>query len=355
LITLQKKIQILAGILFNIIVRAGSIRKERRIEMNAVSNELSPVLRHVRNATTTPIIIAISLIAASFAGIAEAQTIGDSASIYEFVKEYQQTFNTRDAVALSAFFTEDADVVVGNLLEAKGRQAIENLWRNYWQSKFNRQEPERKGTFTVNSLRKITDDVAMVNLQSVTGGRATSGTELRRRKARGTWVVHRLNGEWLIASVFMMPAETDSVVLGASVETAESLRPHIRKFVKAYEEAYDSHDPYMVTSFFRNDADIIVRNKPLVHGKQAIQEWWSSYFSIPRNFKVIMIIDEIRMITNDVVQVNLTVTGAIPGTENKLQPLRQISANWILVHDIDGWRIAALRVMPGKEDRVIRR
>jgi uncharacterized protein (TIGR02246 family) len=153
----------------------------------------------------------------------------------------------------------------------------------------------------------------------------------------------------------MMPALTDSVVIGASIETAESLRPHIREFVKAYEDAYDSHNPSMVTSFFQNNADIIVRNKPLVHGKQAIQEWWNSYFSTPRNFKVIMIIDEIRTITNDVVQVNLTVTGAIPGAEDKPQPLRQTSANWILVRESGEWRIAALRVLPGKEDRVIRR
>ena len=284
-----------------------------------------------------------------------AQSTKDSTELYKRIQEYQHTFNTRDAAALSEFFTEDADVVVGNLLKVKGRQAIENFWRNYWRSQFNKQEPGRRGTFTVNSLRKITTDVALINLLSVTGGRDTSGTELRTRRARGTWVVHRLDGEWLIASIIMMPALTDSVVIGASIETAESLRPHIREFVKAYEDAYDSHNPSMVTSFFQNNADIIVRNKPLVHGKQAIQEWWNSYFSTPRNFKVIMIIDEIRTITNDVVQVNLTVTGAIPGTEDKPQPLRQTSANWILVRESGEWRIAALRVLPGKEDRVIRR
>ena len=284
-----------------------------------------------------------------------AQSTKDSTELYKRIQEYQHTFNTRDAAALSEFFTEDADVVVGNLLKVKGRQAIENFWRNYWRSQFNKQEPGRRGTFTVNSLRKITTDVALINLLSVTGGRDTSGTELRTRRARGTWVVHRLDGEWLIASIIMMPALTDSVVIGASIETAESLRPHIREFVKAYEDAYDSHNPSMVTSFFQNNADIIVRNKPLVHGKQAIQEWWNSYFSTPRNFKVIMIIDEIRTITNDVVQVNLTVTGAIPGTEDKPQPLRQTSANWILVRESGEWRIAALRVLPGKEDRIIRR
>lgn len=321
-----------------------------------MSAELYKISIFIKNVSVKALALtSIALWITEFSGIAVAQTIEDSTKLHKLVEAYQQTFNTRDAAALSEFFTEDADVVVGNLLEAKGRQAIENLWRNYWRSKFNRQEPGRIGTFTINSFRKITTDVALINLLSVTGGRDNLGTKLRTRKARGTWMVHRLNSEWLIASIFMMPAVTDSVVLGASVETAESLRPHIRAFVRAYEDAYDSHDPSAVTAFFRNDADIIVRNKPLVHGKQAIQEWWSSYFASPRNFKVIMIIDEIRTITNDVVQVNLTVTGAIPGKENKLQPLRQTSANWILVREADGWRIVSLRVLPGKEDRVIRR
>ncbi len=305
--------------------------------------------------TFTTLIIMANVFTSGPSGIAMAQMVEDSASVYGVVEAYQHTFNTRDAVALSKFFTEDAEVVVGNLLKAKGRQAIENLWRDYWRSKFNRQESRRRGTFTINSLRKITDDVAMINLQSVTGGRDTSGTELQTRKARGTWVVYRRNGEWLIASVFMMPAVTDSVVLGASVETAESLRPHIRAFVDAYEDAFNSHDPSAVSTFFRNDADIIVRNKPLVHGRQAIQAWWSSYFATPRNYKVVMIIDEIRAITNDVVQVNLIVTGAIPETKHQPQPLRQASANWILVRESNGWRITAMRVLPGKEDRVIRR
>jgi uncharacterized protein (TIGR02246 family) len=317
--------------------------------MSAKLCEVSVLIKNVYVKTLA--LITIIFFTPGFTGTSSAQTVDDSSAFYELVESYQQTFNTRNAAALSRFFTEDADVVVANLLEAKGRQDIQKWWNSY----FAKYEPGRRGTFTVNSLRKITDDVGLINLLSVTGGRDSLGAELRTREARGTWVVHRLNEQWLISSIFMMPAETDSIVLGASVKTAESLRPHIRAFVKAYEIAYDSHDPSAVTPFFGNDADIIVRNKPLVHGKQAIQEWWSSYFSTPRNFKVIMIIDEIRTITNDVVQVNLTVTGAIPGTENELQPLRQTSANWILVRGTDGWRIAAMRVLPGKEDRVIRR
>ena len=195
----------------------------------------------------------------------------------------------------------------------------------------------------------------MINLLSVTGGQDSLGAKLRTRKARGTWVVHRLKDEWLIASIFMLPAETDSVILRTSVETAENLRPHIRAFVDTFEDAFNSHDPSKVTALFRNDADIIVRNLPLIEGRKAIQEWWNSYFSKPRNYRALFIIDKIKTISEDVVQLNINATGAILGTKDKLQPVRQTRGAWILVRESGKWHITALRVLPGKDDVIIRR
>lgn len=323
--------------------------------MNEKFSRLSSTLNFVGAIKTIALIIALHVFITGFFSMVVAQTGEDSASVYEFVEAYQHTFNTHDPEALAAFFMEDADFLMFNLPEIRGRQAIENVWRNYWQSKFNKQEPERKGTFIPNSIRFLAGDVALVNIETTTGGRDSLGVELQTRKARGTWLLHRQNGDWFISALCGMPTERDSVILKASLETAKSLRPHIRAFVNAYENAFDSHDPSAVTAFFKDDADIIVRNRPLVHGKQAIQEWWSSYFSTPRNYKVILIIDGIRTITNDVVQLSITATGAIPETKGKLQPVRQTSAMWILVRESGGWRIAALRVLPGKDDIIIRR
>ena len=123
---------------------------------------------------------------------------------------------------------------------------------------------------------------------------------------------------------------------------AESLRPHIRAFIDAFEDAFDSHNPSAVSAFFRDDADIIVRNSPLIQGKQSIQDWWDAYFSKPRSYRVLLIIDEIRNISDNVVQVNVTGTGAIPGTENEPRPLRQTRAMWVLVRESGKWGIAAL-------------
>ena len=317
----------------------------------STNNMWPSMLKFVSNVTKAVIII----VTAGFSSMAVAQTVEDSASVYEFVEAYQHTINTHDPVTLAAFFTDDADLMMFNLPGVHGRQAIENWWRDVWQSKFNRQEPGRKGTIIANSVRFLASDVALVNIETRTGGKDSLGVELKTRKARGMWLLHRQNGNWLISSIRGMPTEMDSVVLGASIETAKTLRPHIRAFVNAYVDAFNSHNPSTVSAFFRDNADIIVRNSPLIQGKQAIQDWWDNYFSKPRNYKAVFIIDEIRTINDDVVQVNITATGAIPGTVNKPQPLRLGRSTWVIVREANEWLIAALRVLPSEEDNVIRR
>ena len=317
--------------------------------MRAIQSRFLSMLRLVS------VVTIVIIINTGFFSTTVAQTVEDTASVYKFVEAYQHTFNTRNPMALAEFFTEDADFLMFNLPEIRERQAIENLWRSYWQSKFNKQEQGRKGKFIVNSVRFFSSDIALVNIESITGGRDSLGVELHTRKARGTWLMHRTNGNWLISALCGMPTEKDSVVLSASIKTTKSLKPHIRAFVDAYEDAFNSHNPSAVSSFFRNDADIIVRNSPLIQGKQSIQDWWGSYFSKPRNYRALFIIDEIRTISDDVAQVNFTVTGAFQGTEGKLKPVRQTSAMWILVRESGKWEIDALRVLPGKEDQVIRR
>jgi uncharacterized protein (TIGR02246 family) len=322
--------------------------------MSAKLNMASSMLKFTSIVTRTVRIIITGVFVAGASSMVAAQTDEDSASVYEFVDAYQHTIGTHDPAALAAFFTEDADLVMYSLPEIQGRQEIENWWRDYWLSRFNRQEPGRRGTFNLNSVRFFGNDVALINVESTTGGRDSSGVELDTRKARGTWLLQRQNGNWLISAMRGMPTEKDSIILGSSIETAGSLHPYIRAFVDAYEDAFNSHDPAAVSAFFRYDADIIVRNGPLIQGKQAIQECWSAYFSNPRNYRAIFIIDEIRTISDYVVQVDVTVTGAFPEKEDKPQPPRQTRAMWVLVQESGGWRIAALRVLPGEDDRVIR-
>lgn len=334
--------------------------------MSEKFSRLSSMLNFVGAIKTKALIITLYVLISGFSNMAVAQTVEDSASVYEFVEAYQRTINTHDPAALAAFFTEDADFVMFNLPGIQGRQAIENWWRDFWQSKFNKQEPGRRGTFNLNSVRFLADDVALANIETTTGGRDSLGVELDTRKARGMWLLHRQNGKWLISAIRGMPTERDSVELIRSLKAAESLRPQIRAFVSAYEEVFNTHDPAAISTFYTNDADIVVRNSPLIHGRSAILKWWRAYFSklrpqsLDRNrwfesMRTILIIDEIRMMAPNVALINITATAAAQQADAEPPPVRYARATWVVVRDASKWRIAALRVLPGKDDIIIRR
>jgi uncharacterized protein (TIGR02246 family) len=248
--------------------------------MNGKPQDPSTTLRIARLVAATATTLAAILFSAALPAAAGVQEVDDSAGIRARVEQYRTAWNTHDPSALAAFFTEDADFVMGNLPAVHGRRAI----RDWWQDYFARQEPERRLTLDVSPVKLIAEDVAVVNVATTTGGHGPEGQELRRRRFRGTWLLQRRGGDWLISAMRGFPQEDDRVVLNASVEAAETLRPQIRAFVAAYEDAWNSHDPSAVSGLYRDDADIMIRNAPLVHGREAIQNWWSTYFSQPRPY-----------------------------------------------------------------------
>ena len=128
-------------------------------------------------------IVAVGIISVAFPVKLLAQCEKDSMAINDFINMYQRIYNTHDPTAFAKFYTEDADFLMFTQPEIHGRQAIENFWRRYWQSSFNRQEPERKGTFILNSLRFLANNVAIANIESITGGKDSLGVELQTRKA----------------------------------------------------------------------------------------------------------------------------------------------------------------------------
>ncbi len=205
-------------------------------------------------------------------GATGAQTGADSVALRARIDAYRLAWDGHDASDVAAFFGDSADLVMGNQPEAMGRGAIEDSWRDY----FSRQEPERHLTLDVQSMRFVAADVAVVNVTTTTGGRNERGEALPSRRFRGVWVLHHQRGEWLISAMRGVPTEEDSVVLNESLAAAEELRPGIRAFVDAYEDAFNSHDAFAVSAFYRDDADVIVRNGPVTHGRQAILAWWQS-------------------------------------------------------------------------------
>jgi uncharacterized protein (TIGR02246 family) len=296
------------------------------------------------------VIITLGIVSTACPEGVTAQAVADSATLYEYVETYQRAMSTHDPTVVAAFFSEDADLVPGNLPALHGREAIEAWWRTY----FERTETERRGIFDVTSTRFLTPDIALVNLAITSGGVDAEGEELQVRKARGTWLLRRHGNQWLIEAVRILPTEKDRVELMPSLAAAESLRPHLRAFVAAYEDTFNSHDPDALSAFYRDDADIIVREGPVIHGAQAIQEWWRDYFSQPRPYRALLIIEEIRMMSDNVALIDFTATGAVFGTEEQLLPVRRTRATWVVVREDGDWLIAALRVLPSEDDRVIR-
>jgi len=126
-------------------------------------------------------------------------------AIRELVDAYERDWNTHDPTAVAAYFTEDADLIMGNSARVSGRQEIRDWWRAY----FDEIDPGRRGTFSVRSIRVLAPDVALLDVDSTTAGRDAAGGELPVRRARGTWVVVRREGDWRVAALRGLPALGD--------------------------------------------------------------------------------------------------------------------------------------------------
>lgn len=61
------------------------------------------------------------------------------------------------------------------------------------------------------------------------------------------------------------------------------------------------------------------------------------------------------MMANDVALLNIIGTGEPLDAGGRLVPTRAERATWVILREDGEWRVAALRMMPGEDDRVIRR
>jgi uncharacterized protein (TIGR02246 family) len=292
-------------------------------------------------------IITICIISTLSPTEVKAQEAIDSAGFKKLVFNYQNVWNTHNPAGVANFFTEEADMVFGNLPAAKGRKEIEASWQNY----FNRLENERRGWFDITFIKVLSPVTAIIDILSTTG---IAGDTSTFRKARGTWLVYLNENNWLISAMRGLPTTEGHVDLIASMETTVLLRPQIRAFVADYENAFNEHKSKELSQFYRADADILIREQPKIHGIHAIEEWWRTYFSQPRPYRALFIIDEIRLISEDVALLNIIATGVGLEITEHLVPARQARGTWILLREDRKWLISALRVLPSEYDRVIR-
>ena len=131
--------------------------------------------------------------------IVSSQTSSQASEVnelQEFIKQYEDTWQSHDAERLGDLFADDSDMIAGIQPRIIGREAIVAWWNRY----FSLIDSGRLLSISVESIRFLSSDIALINVATTTGGTHSETDELlESRKARGTWVVTREVGGWRIS------------------------------------------------------------------------------------------------------------------------------------------------------------
>lgn len=132
-----------------------------------------------------------------FSGQAFPQA-NEADELQEFIKRYEEIWQSHDGELLGDFFAHDSDMIIGIQPRIVGREAIAASWNQY----FSRIDSGRLLSVSIESMRFLSPDIALINLGTTTGGTHSETNEiLESRNARGTWVVTRGGGEWRISAL----------------------------------------------------------------------------------------------------------------------------------------------------------
>jgi uncharacterized protein (TIGR02246 family) len=140
-------------------------------------------------------LVALAVICQS-ASLSAQGRAADEAAIRAHAVAIENALNKRDAAALALLFTTDADEVNLDGPRTAGREAM----RGSWAADLAKWSPTLRFTLTVTGIRFIGPDSAIVE----TTGRFNEGAV---RATRGTWVIVRENGKWLITMLRVYPAQ----------------------------------------------------------------------------------------------------------------------------------------------------
>lgn len=142
-------------------------------------------------------VIAIALLALATATPALAQTpITDQAAVRAVVDAYSAARDKSDAAALTALFTADADQLVSSGEWRRGRDAVVKG------SLASSQQAQGKRTFTVDSVRMVAANVALVDSRYEIA--QPDGTT---RRMWASWLLVKDGSTWKITGIRnMLPA-----------------------------------------------------------------------------------------------------------------------------------------------------
>lgn len=126
-----------------------------------------------------------------------AQPTEASQAIRDQMSAFQKAWNAHDAASLSAIFESDADQIMASGPRTRGRTAIEAWWRD----QFAHTNEKARISIAVMSLRLLRPDVAILNTSADVTQGGSSPSESNTGTDRGTLVLTRQNGRWLIAAL----------------------------------------------------------------------------------------------------------------------------------------------------------
>jgi uncharacterized protein (TIGR02246 family) len=148
-----------------------------------------------------PAIAVVVLMTSPCVGYSQVQA--PDRALRDMVESFQTAWNAHDAAGVVAMYADDADQVMDDGPTTVGRQALQQ----WWAARFAAMEPGRRITLSVSAVRLVTPDVAVINVVATAGGRDAQGQALSSSPDRGTWVVVRRGGRWLIAALRVYSAE----------------------------------------------------------------------------------------------------------------------------------------------------
>ena len=192
----------------------------------------------------------------------------DSDAIWEVRLAVKKALCDEDIEAIMKLFTEDATFGQpnGELWVGKDRirEAHEKLFEMF--DDFNIE-------FKRLAINFPTPDVAVedVSYSFTATGFAHQG--------RDTQVVVKRNGQWLITAV------SDFIPQAPSKSTTEDTKVNMQDEIKAIHQredeflaAHSLNDGVKLAGFYTDDALLIPPNEPIVHGQEAIAEWYENEF-----------------------------------------------------------------------------
>lgn len=189
----------------------------------------------MRSIHTLICMVPIACLILAACGESASRMAGDDEAeeaIRQVVRESQDALNARDFDAFVAPYTEDADLVVFDSHRASGPVAARVLMAQGWSSI----PPDVRASLTVESIRFVTSDVAVVNIDGVFTGSQPSVD-------RGTAVFVRNGGGWRVAALRVLQPEVGPV----------AARQGIADTWDAFEAAWEAGDLETAMGFFAAD------------------------------------------------------------------------------------------------------